>query len=487
MSEVIEAPQRHERGEVVLDKGDWMQMAMKFVLRRMPSLQHHNDDYYVRERGVYRRIEDATVRAEVWSFLTLAMRRVKDDDRWVTEQFNPSTQDVNQVLDAVRALKHLSLQFAPPCWLPDGKATEWPPIEDVLAFPNGILDIGTGEFTKPTAHLFTTSCVGFDYPKDGAPEPKEWLAFLREIFGGEQDQIDALQEFFGYAISQDVSQEKAFMMVGPKRSGKDTSRHMLQSLLPSSAVCGPTLSSLGTNFGMSQLIEKQLAVVGDVRIGGKTDRDLLAENILKLTGRGFFTIDRKFKDHWSGPLMCKLLLLTNEFPMLKDAAGALANRFIIFCTRKSFYGEEDPHLFRDKLAPEKAGVLLWALDGLRRMRERGRIAEPACSLEQRKQLARDGSPVLSFIGECLALDPAAEVVKADLYGAFLDYAAVNGLHNMASNAFVRALVAATGGKAAPSRVTDDDGRKPSVSGVRIERRPPERAKRQRTGGEHDVF
>ena len=119
---------------------------------------------------------------------------------------------------------------------------------------------------------------------------------------------------------------KSIHGIGPKRSGKDTIRHTLQSLISPKAVCGPTLDSMGTNFGMSAFIGKQLAIVGDMRLGSKCDKDLLAENILKLSGRGLFTIDRKHKDHWTGPLPCKLLLISNEMPKIKDTSGALASR-----------------------------------------------------------------------------------------------------------------------------------------------------------------
>ena len=149
--------------------------------------------------------------------------------------------------------------------------------------------------------LFTPHGVGFDYDLNAAA-PTQWLSFLDQIFDGEQDQIGSLQEMFGYCLSSDVSQEKVFMLLGDKRSGKDTIRHTLQSLLSPTVICGPTLDSMGTNFGMSQLIGKQLAVVGDMRLGSKCDKDLLAEHVLKLSGRGLFTIDRKHKSHWTGPL-----------------------------------------------------------------------------------------------------------------------------------------------------------------------------------------
>jgi putative DNA primase/helicase len=302
-----------------------------------------------------------------------------------------------------------------------------------------------------------------------------WQEFLKQIYDDEQDQIDALQEMFGYCLCSDVSQEKAIMWLGPKRSGKDTKRTVLQALLPQGAVCGPTLDSMGTQFGMEQFLNKQLAIVGDMRIGSKCDKDLLAENVLKLTGRGLFTIPRKYKSAWTGTLPCKLLAISNEMPPIKDTSGALASRFLIFNTRRSFYGKEDPNLFRDKLRPELSGICNWALDGLRRMRERGRLAEPDCSVEAREQLARDGSPVLAFAQECLVLERGAETETAKLFSAWLDYATTNNLHPGNKDWFVRNLVAATGSKVQRFRMSDAKRTK-ALRGVRLGDQLPSRAK-----------
>jgi putative DNA primase/helicase len=321
--------------------------------------------------------------------------------------------------------------------------------------------------------LFTPHGVGFDYnPNAGAPI--EWLNFLDQVFDGEQDQIGSLQEAFGYCLSSDVSQEKVFMLLGDKRSGKDTIRHTLQSLLSPTVICGPTLDSMGTNFGMSQLIGKQLAVVGDMRLGSKCDKDLLAEHVLKLSGRGLFTIDRKHKNHWTGPLPCKLWLISNEMPTLKDASGALASRMITYRTRTSFYGREDRHLFENKIRPELPAILLWALDGLRRMRQRGPIAEPACSIEAREELAREGSPIMSFVQECLTLDAAATVDKNVMYSAYLDFAHHNGLRASDKSWFYRNLDTATASKVKAERVKNGGIRVHNVAGARISNPPPKR-------------
>jgi phage/plasmid-associated DNA primase len=163
---------------------------------------------------------------------------------------------------------------------------------------------------------------------------------------------------------------------GKKRGGKDTTKNALESLLPADSVIGPTLDSMGTNFGMSAFIYKQLAIVGDMRLGQKCDQDLLAENILKLTGRGIFTMDRKYQSAWTGRLPCKLLLISNQPPRIKDTSGMVASRLISFQTRASFFGREDPNYFPDKLRPELPGIALWALDGLQRVIANKKIAEP---------------------------------------------------------------------------------------------------------------
>jgi putative DNA primase/helicase len=378
--------------------------------------------------------------------------------------FAPNKLSVSETGEALKALGHVLPTVEQPHWL-DGR--DGPNPADLICFPNGILNIDTNEFTPPDPMLFTPHGVGFDYDPN-APTPNEWLKFLDQIFNGEVDQIGSLQEAFGYCLSADMSQEKVFMLLRDKRSGKDTTRHTLQSLLSPTAICGPTLDSMGTNFGMSQLIGKQLAVVGDMRLGPKCDKDQLAEHVLKLSGRGLFTIDRKNKSHWTGTLPCKLWLISNEMPKLKDASGALASRIITYHTRASFYGREDRHLFENKIRPELPAILLWSLDGLRRLRQRGPIAEPACSVETREDLAREGSPIMAFVQECITLDATAKVEKDALYLAYVVYARDSGLQPISKSWFFRDLATATASKVKAVRVQAAGGdREHYIIGARI--------------------
>ena len=58
-------------------------------------------------------------------------------------------------------------------------------------------------------------------------------------------------------------------MVGPTRGGKGVIARILGALIGKRNVCGPTLNSLGGDFGLQPLIGKSLAVISDARFIGK--------------------------------------------------------------------------------------------------------------------------------------------------------------------------------------------------------------------------
>ncbi|MGW5470358.1 hypothetical protein [Streptomyces chartreusis] len=58
-------------------------------------------------------------------------------------------------------------------------------------------------------------------------------------------------------------------MVGPSRSGKGTIARVLKMLVGKENLAGPTLAGLGTNFGLSTLVGKPLAVISDARLSGQ--------------------------------------------------------------------------------------------------------------------------------------------------------------------------------------------------------------------------
>jgi putative DNA primase/helicase len=220
----------------------------------------------------------------------------------------------------------------------------------------------------------------------------------------------------GYFLTADTRQQKSFLIVGPKRSGKGTIARVLTRLIGTANVVSPTTSGLATNFGLQPLIGKRLAVISDARLGGR-EQQAFVERILNITGEDSLTIDRKYQSAWTGRLQTRILLLTNELPRLADASGAPASRFIVLTLVKSFYGHEDLGL-EARLLVELPSILNWAIEGYERLRKRGHFLQPKSSADVIQELDDLGSPTKAFLHECCDIGPDFTVPVESLFVAW---------------------------------------------------------------------
>jgi putative DNA primase/helicase len=267
--------------------------------------------------------------------------------------------------------------------------------------------------------------VPFPYDPD-APLPDRWLAFLDELWPTEPDAIDVLGEWFGYVISGRLDLHKILVMVGPTRSGKGVIARILTALIGKRNVCGPTLSSLGSEFGLAPLLGKSLAIISDARSGGGKNSTVVVERLLSISGEDTLTVNRKYRDQWSGKLPVRLHVISNELPRFGDASSAIVGRLVLLLTTRSWLGKEDYQL-ETEIRAELSGILNWSLDGLRRLTldngnhfTRFEAAEEAITTMQ--DLA---SPVGAFVRERCKLDGGAEIAVDDLYGAYKSWCEIS--------------------------------------------------------------
>ncbi len=193
----------------------------------------------------YAVMEEDELRAELYRFLARAN----------SGKFDPTPKHVNAVIDGIKAWVMLSAEIEVSTWLDDGEAP-WGD-EAIICCKNGVLRLIDGQMWPHHPRLFALNVIETEYRPE-AQSPR-WEQFLDELWANDQASRDALQEFFGLVLTDETRFQKAFILVGPARSGKGTIARVLMHLLGRNNYCGPSLSQLAQQFGMQGLIGKKLA------------------------------------------------------------------------------------------------------------------------------------------------------------------------------------------------------------------------------------
>ena len=375
-------------------------LADRYTADDVDLLRHHRGDFHAWDGRCWPELEDRTITSELYRWLEPATYWKTVNKVPTLVPFEPTRRKLGDLLEAVAAIGHLPARISPPTWLDiDGDF----PAHEAVAMGNGLLHLPTRTLLPHTPRLYTPHALAFDFDPT-APRATRWEAFLHDLWDNDTGSTETLAEIMGYILGGDTRQQKMFLMVGPKRSGKGTIARVLTGLLGQHNTTAPTLASLTKNFGLQDLVGKPLAVVSDARLGSRADGLVAVERLLSISGEDSITVDRKYRDPWTGKLDTRFLILTNEIPRFTDSSGALASRFILLQTAQSFYGREDPNL-TDTLLAEAPAIFNWALRGLDRLNDRGHFEPPASSREAVRHLEDLSSPVGAFVRDCCEIGP----------------------------------------------------------------------------------
>ena len=376
------------------------------------------------------------LRSHIYRTLHCATYEHQTKDGIEVRAWNPDKRKVANVMEAMEALAHLGAEIDPPAWIGLHSAAETTAAQ-MISCENGFLDLATRRMYNHSPALFNVVSVPFAYDEDAAV-PAAWFAFLDSVWPDDAESILLLQEYVGYILSGRTDIQKMLLLIGPTRSGKGTIARMLAALVGRGHTVGPTLASLGTNFGLSPLLGKPLAVISDARLGSSAPTHTIVERLLSITGEDMLTVDRKYKEPWSGKLPTRFVILSNELPKFRDSSGAIANRLLILQMTESFLGREDPTL-DTRLAVELPGILLWALEGLDRLVHNGRFTVPGSSRDAANLMMDLASPMSAFVRDCCVRGHNESVAKDSLYRAWKTWADVNGHRAGAKSTFGRDL------------------------------------------------
>jgi putative DNA primase/helicase len=303
--------------EVIPSPGEPMRVAQLFVEQRHmrpdgATLAYWQGSWWVWRTVRWREVAHRQVIGWLYRFTAEA---AYEGDGGELKSWSPTHRKIADLLEALGAICLFPDDLEQPCWL-DGRASGL-----IVALDNGLLELREGGERRLLPHtpmFFNQTAVPFAYDPD-APPPKLWLKFLGELWPS-LDANGAPEEWFGYVVSGRLDQHKILLIIGPTRGGKGVIARILTVLVGKDNIAGPTLNSLGGDFGLAPLIGKSLAIVSDARFGFKDD-SVVVERLLSISGEDALTVNRKYQQQWTGRLSCLLHIMSNELPRLRARPG----------------------------------------------------------------------------------------------------------------------------------------------------------------------
>jgi putative DNA primase/helicase len=175
-----------------------------------------------------------------------------------------------------------------------------------------------------------------------------------------------------------------------------------------------------------------VAIITDARLGGHTDLAQVVENLLSISGEDARTIDRKHLPSCTTRLHTRFVMISNEVPKLIDASGALATRFILLKLTEGFLHREDREL-TTYLLRELPGILLWAIEGWKRLKDRGYFLQPKSGQDMVSLMEDLSSPVGAFVRDMCVIGPEHTIPIHDLFEAWKGWCVSKGREKSAGD------------------------------------------------------
>lgn len=344
---------------------------------------------------------------------------------------------VNDTLNALKSLCLVPGSIEMPCWLSsEGIESHGP---NCIAMANGILDLDrliSGEASPLRDHSpdwFSSTCL--NYPFELEAECPKWLSFLSRVMDGDQDRITLLQEWAGYLLLPDTSQQKFMALEGEGANGKSVYLAALTAMLGNDSVSHIPLERFSDRFALTESVGKLANIAADV---GEIDK--VAEGHLKSFTSGdpmFF--DRKGIPGFTCVPTARLMLAFNNRPRFSDRSAGIWRRMILIPFQvtigddEKIYGMDKVDWWKD--SGELPGIFHWAVFGLYSLRKNGRFSQPSITSEAIEDYKLETNPARAFLLDHYGESETCRVPTKEVYQKYKEWCRECGYHPLSERIF----------------------------------------------------
>lgn len=296
----------------------------------------------------------------------------------------------------------------------------------------GFLNFDMGEFDpvekKLHPHLMSNYSTlrmpyEFNFKLDGKnlvwnDECSLWLKTLGEIFENDLEKINLLQEFFGYCLTRDVRHEKALLLLGESRTGKSTILETMSSVIGEHNFSSVPLEHIENPQYTPLLMNKLINF--DTDVSGQAEK--YESSFRKITSGEKINCNPKYVAPYTFRPYCKMIMAANQFPRIKDPSSAFYKRLLVLPCDRVFEDSEQDVRLKDKLHSELFGIFMWAVEGLKRLNDRGGFEKKIFMNEAVDELRLESNPTELFFKEHIKAKLDKNIItKTVLYEKYKDW------------------------------------------------------------------
>ena len=305
---------------------------------------------------------------------------------------------------------------------------------DRVHFSNGTYFLD-GRFT--TNKEFCTNRLPIAYNAD-APKPERWLQFLDELLY--EEDIKTFQEFMGYVLIPTTKAQVMLMLIGNGGEGKSRVGVVCRNILGDNMnICSVNKLSYD-RFSLADQEGKLLMIDDDMNMEALSDTGKLKEVI---TMEGKMDLERKGKQSYQGILYVRIMVFGNGvLSALYDKSDGFYRRQIAIRVKDKAENRIDDRSLSEKLALETEGIVLWCLEGLKRLADNGfHFTISDRTKNNQTEMRKDEDSIMDFFESegYIKFDEKAIATTKELYEAYVMWGEDNLIKVRSETSFSKEL------------------------------------------------
>jgi len=284
--------------------------------------------------------------------------------------------------------------------------------ENGLCFENKYIDFSDISIHAHNKKRINTIIIPYSYDPDA--KCPLWESTIKDIFEGDINKIISIQEFFGYCLTRDTSQEKAMFLFGEGGTGKSVVLETLQNMIGKDNASFVSLRHFSDSMRISTLENKLVNIATEVP---KKSEDY-EETYKKIASGERIDINPKYISPYAFRPFCKLIFALNEWPHIDDKTFAFFRRMLIIEFNKIYNEDIQDKVLKKRLVSELPGILNWSINGLKRIKEKNCFTQSEYMRQSVREIKMQNNPVALFCYQEIEVSEGSNLLKSELYKTY---------------------------------------------------------------------